>query len=190
MRWSRASLRRAASACCKRQGAQVETVRNDIDANQALDRARQRNAVIILSPRPGGPEDAGCCLDLIRLAKGTIPVLGICLGHQAIVLEAGGDIVPADEIAHGKSSLIDHDRQGPFASLPSPLRVGRYHSLCACHPPPSFTVHARLGAMAMAISDEKALQVGLQFHPESILTPLGDDLLAGSLTWLGAVRAD
>jgi hypothetical protein len=88
---------------CKRQGANIETVRNDIDAGQAL------------------AGDAGCCLDLIRLAKGTVTVLGICLGHQAIVLEAGGEIGPANDIAHGKSSLLHHDRQGPNAD---PMRAG------------------------------------------------------------------
>ena len=165
----------------ERLGAKVRTVRNRIDPQDALGHALETNALILLSPGPGRPEDAGCCLDLIRLAKGRVPLLGICLGHQAIVLEAGGDVARAPEPVHGKVSLVEHDGEGPFAGLPNPLRVGRYHSLCTPNPPERYRVHARIGEMAMAISDPDACQTGLQVHPESILTRDGDRILANIL---------
>ncbi|MEG3153589.1 aminodeoxychorismate/anthranilate synthase component II [Sphingomonas sp. RB1R13] len=168
---------------CARLGAYVKVVRNSISASAALDRARREGMMIMLSPGPGHPRDAGCCMELIALAKGRVPLIGICLGHQAMVLEAGGTVERAAAIVHGKTSLMRHDGQGPFAGLPNPLAVGRYHSLCTPNPPANFTVHGEINGMAMAISDEKALQVGLQFHPESILTPMGDPLLANILAW-------
>jgi anthranilate synthase/aminodeoxychorismate synthase-like glutamine amidotransferase len=165
----------------ERLGAKVRTVRNEIEPQGALDQALESRSLILLSPGPGRPEDAGCCPDLIRLAKGKAPLLGVCLGHQAIVLEAGGEVVRAPEPMHGKVSLLEHDGEGPFAGLPNPLRVGRYHSLCTPNPPSRFRVHARIGDMAMAISDRQARQVGLQFHPESVLTPVGQKILANVL---------
>lgn len=165
----------------ERLGANVRVVRNEIDAKAALDQALESNALILLSPGPGQPQDAGCCIELIRLAKCNAPVFGVCLGQQAIVLEAGGQVTRAPEPVHGKVSVIEHDGEGPFASLPSPLRIGRYHSLCTPNPPPRFRVHARIGDMAMAISDPYAKQVGVQFHPESVLTPVGQKMLANVL---------
>jgi anthranilate synthase/aminodeoxychorismate synthase-like glutamine amidotransferase len=169
----------------ERIGATVRTVRNEIAATDALDEARQSNAIILLSPGPGRPEDAGCCVELISLAKGKVPLFGVCLGHQAIVLEAGGDVVRAPEVVHGKASLLEHDHEGPFAGVPSPIRVGRYHSLCTPNPPARFRVHATIDGMAMAISDAAAKQVGVQFHPESVLTPVGQKILANVLQTFG-----
>jgi anthranilate synthase/aminodeoxychorismate synthase-like glutamine amidotransferase len=172
---------------CGRLASGVEVVRNDIDAGDAFELARSNDAVIILSPGPGRPVNAGCSLPLVTLAKGRLPLLGICLGHQAIALEAGGTIEEAPAIVHGKSSLIAHDNEGPFEGLPNPLRVGRYHSLCTNSLPTHFTIHSMLDGMAMAISSRSRMQVGLQFHPESILTPCGDEILMRCLGWL--VRA-
>lgn len=168
----------------QRLGATGRTLRNEVDPQAALDQALETNALILLSPGPGRPEDAGCCLELVRLAKSRVPLLGICLGHQAIVLEADGEVVRAPEPMHGKVSAITHDGSGPFAGLPSPLRIGRYHSLCTPNPPPRFRVHARIGDMAMAISDMEARQIGLQFHPESVLTPTGQTILANVVRYL------
>lgn len=168
----------------ERLGGKVRTVRNGIDPQQALDDALDSRSLILLSPGPGRPEDAGCCIDLIRLAKGRTPLLGVCLGHQAIVLEAGGKVIRAPEPVHGKTSLLEHDGEGPFAGLKEPIRVGRYHSLCTPNPPVRFQVHARIGDMAMAISDKQAKQVGLQFHPESVLTPTGQKILTNVLSEL------
>jgi anthranilate synthase component 2 len=157
------------------------TVRNEIAASDALDQAQSSDALILISPGPGRPEDAGCCIDLIRLAKGKVPLFGVCLGQQAMVLEAGGEVVRASEAVHGKASLLEHDGQGPFVGLPNPLRIGRYHSLCTPNPPERFRVHATIDGMAMAISDVEAKQIGVQFHPESVLTPVGQHLLGNVL---------
>lgn len=166
-------------------GSEVVVVRNDIVAEEALARAIKLGASILLSPGPGEPTEAGCCLDLISLAKGQVPLIGICLGHQAIVAEAGGQVTRAAEPCHGKCSTLDHRGTGPFATLPNPMRVGRYHSLCTPMGglPRRFMVDASLDGMAMAIRDDDAGQLGLQFHPESILTPRGDKLVAAVLDW-------
>lgn len=165
----------------ERLGRRIRVFRNSVAAETAFAAAREADARIVLSPGPGGPEEAGCCLELIALARGKVPLLGVCLGHQAIVHEAGGIVSRASEPVHGKSSLLSHDGAGPFAGLENPLRVGRYHSLCTRRPPPRFRVHGWIGDMAMAISDPDALQTGLQFHPESILTPRGDAILRNIL---------
>ena len=175
---------------CARLGAYVKVVRNNIAADAALARAEREEMNLLLSPGPGHPRDAGCTMELIRLAKGRVPLIGVCLGHQAMVLEAGGTVERATAIVHGKASRIEHDATGPFEGLTSPMAVGRYHSLCTPSPPANFTVHAHIDGMAMAISDPIARQVGVQFHPESILTPMGDQLLAGILRWTAARRAD
>ena len=169
----------------ERLGAQVRTVRNEIAAQDAFEQAFRADAIILLSPGPGRPEAAGSCLDLITLAKGKVPLFGVCLGHQALVLEAGGEVVRAPEAVHGMASLLDHDGEGPFAGVPSPIKIGRYHSLCTPAPPARFHVHAAIDGMAMAISDCEARQVGLQFHPESILTPVGQRILGNVLRGFG-----
>lgn len=165
----------------ERQGATVRVLRNTVDATQALAIAQGKDALIVLSPGPGRPEEAGCTLDLIDRAIGHLPVLGICLGHQAIVHHAGGAVERATEPVHGRSSALEHDGAGPFSGLEGAVPVGRYHSLCTRNVPVRFQVHATLDGMAMAISDAAAMQTGLQFHPESILTPGGDRILANIL---------
>jgi anthranilate synthase/aminodeoxychorismate synthase-like glutamine amidotransferase len=170
----------------ERLGATVRTVRHEIAAEDALEQARQANAMILISPGPGRPEDAGCSMALVRLAKGTVPLFGVCLGHQAMVLEAGGEVVRAPEPVHGKASLLNHDATGPLAGVPNPIKIGRYHSLCTPKPPARFHVHAAIDGMAMAISDKAAKQVGVQFHPESVLTPGGQQILANVLDLLSA----
>lgn len=165
----------------QRLGCTVQTLRNQVSAAEALVIALDRQALIVLSPGPGGPRDAGCCLELAALAAARVPLLGICLGHQVIVHQAGGEVDRADAPVHGKASRLEHDGHGPFFGLPNPLQVGRYHSLCVRNVPPRFTVQAAIGGMAMAISDPVARQTGLQFHPESILTSHGDKLLANIL---------
>ena len=174
---------------CRTAGATIEVVRNSVDAAEALNRAIEFGATIMLSPGPGAPVDAGCCLELIRLAEGRVPVIGICLGHQAMVEAAGGIVCRAHEPAHGKCSMLEHQDSGPFEGLPSPLRIGRYHSLCTpiVGLPDRVAIDAALDGMAMAIRDERAGQLGLQFHPESILTPCGDRLLAAILEWARAL---
>jgi anthranilate synthase/aminodeoxychorismate synthase-like glutamine amidotransferase len=165
----------------KRLGARVRVLRNSVVATDALAQAERDQATIMLSPGPGGPRDAGCCLELIAQAKGRVPVVGVCLGHQAIAEEAGAAVTRASEPVHGKATLIGHDGAGPFAGLPNPLRVARYHSLVVGRLPERFTVHAEADGAIMAFSDPQARQAGLQFHPESILTTHGDAMLANLL---------
>lgn len=170
----------------ERLGVTVRTVRNEIAAHDALEQASRSEAMILISPGPGRPEEAGCCLELISLAKGKVPLFGVCLGQQAMVLEAGGKVVRANAAVHGKSSLLQHDGKGPFAGLPNPIKIGRYHSLGTPTPPPRFHVHAEIDGMAMAISDPGAKQVGVQFHPESVLTPTGQRIIENVLKGFAA----
>jgi anthranilate synthase/aminodeoxychorismate synthase-like glutamine amidotransferase len=165
----------------ERLGCEVAVLRNTVDAGEALARAERSGALIVLSPGPGKPRDAGCCLELIALAKGKVPLLGICLGHQAILEEAGGKVERAPAPVHGKSSLLDHDQAGPMRGLDTPLTIGRYHSLCTRNLPSRFRIHAEIDGMAMAVTDTGARQTGLQFHPESILTLRGDAILRNVL---------
>lgn len=173
----------------ERLGCRVRSFRNTVEASKILEMAEASGALIVISPGPGSPAEAGCCLELIARARGRIPVFGVCLGHQAIVQEAGGEVGAADTIVHGKGSVIAHDGEGPLRGLPSPLRVGRYHSLATRRLPGRFRVHARIGDMAMAISDPEAYQVGVQFHPESILTPEGAGLIGNVLAQAAEGRA-
>jgi anthranilate synthase/aminodeoxychorismate synthase-like glutamine amidotransferase len=165
----------------ERLGAEVQVLRNSVPAAEALALAREKESLIVLSPGPGRPEDAGSMMELIGLAIGKVPVLGVCLGHQGIVQHAGGTVSRAPEPVHGKASLLTHDGAGPFAGINEPIHVGRYHSLCTRDLPERFRVHAEIDGMAMAIGDRKALQTGLQFHPESILTRGGDTMLGNIL---------
>lgn len=173
-------------------GAEVKVVRNNIDPAEAMARAQDSSAALVLSPGPGTPAEAGCCLPLVLLAEATVPLIGICLGHQAIIEAAGGLVERAAAPCHGKCSILSHRQSGPFAGLPSPMRVGRYHSLCTplTGLPKRFTVDAELDGMAMAVRDDGAAQLGFQFHPESILTPTGDRLISAMLLWAEERRKD
>ena len=165
----------------ERLGAAVQVLRNTVPAAAALHLAMEKRALIVLSPGPGRPEDAGCMMELIGLASGRAAVLGVCLGHQGIVLQAGGTVTRAPLPVHGKASMLVHDRSGPFEGITEPVHVGRYHSLCTRDVPQRFRIHAEIDGMAMAVSDPVAMQTGLQFHPESILTRGGDQMLANIL---------
>jgi anthranilate synthase/aminodeoxychorismate synthase-like glutamine amidotransferase len=165
----------------ERLGAEVQVLRNSVPAAKAAEIARERASLIVLSPGPGRPEEAGCMMELIGLAAGQLPVLGVCLGHQGIVRQAGGEVSRASQPVHGTASLLEHDGAGPFAGISEPIHIGRYHSLCTRNLPERFTVHGSIDGMAMAISDPKARQTGLQFHPESILTRGGDTMLGNVL---------
>lgn len=169
----------------ERLGCAVTTSRNTADAAALLALAERHEALIVLSPGPGRPEDAGCMMALIARARGQVPVLGVCLGHQGLVLHAGGAVGRAALPVHGKASVLTHDGAGPFCGMAGPVPIARYHSLCTRDVPSRFRVHAQIDGMAMAISDAEALQTGLQFHPESILTPGGDRMLANILEQSG-----
>ncbi len=139
---------------------------------------------IVISPGPGRPEDAGICLDLIRAVDGKIPILGVCLGHQALAQRWGGTIVQAAPV-HGKTSEIHHDGQGLFQGVPSPFIATRYHSLVIERKslPDRFQVSAWTSdGTIMGIRDRESRNEGVQFHPESILTEEGMHILENFLT--------
>lgn len=170
----------------RRRGCAVEVWRNDLSAEEAISKAEALPAprLIVLSPGPGSPAEAGCCVPLVRLARDRgVPLLGICLGHQALVEALGGEVGAAPAIVHGKASRVEHDGAGIFAGVERPLTVGRYHSLTATRVPDELTVRARTGEVVMAVEHTSAKLAGLQFHPESILTPLGGPLLERILAW-------
>lgn len=167
-------------------GARVSVFRNTVgpeDAERWLDQAGAR--LVVLSPGPGRPADAGVSLELVRRLAGRVPMLGICLGHQCMVEAAGGTIERSPLPVHGKAWALDHDGTGVFEGLPRPMKVGRYHSLVTRGAPAGFRVQARADDLVMAMTDPDRRQVGLQFHPESFLTPYGQRLLDNILGFLG-----
>jgi anthranilate synthase/aminodeoxychorismate synthase-like glutamine amidotransferase len=171
-------------------GAAVDVRRNDeITVEAALALAPTH---LCISPGPGTPYDAGVSMDMIRAFAGRIPVFGVCLGHQSIVEVFGGKVVRAGRLMHGKTSMVEHDGAGLFAGLPQPCEVGRYHSLIA--QPDSLpadllvTARTREGEI-MGVRHRRLMVEGVQFHPESVLTPDGPALMANFLRQQGGVRA-
>ncbi len=170
-------------------GAEVEVHRNDeITVEQALARAPTH---VCISPGPGTPYDAGVSMDMIRAFAGKVPVLGVCLGHQSITEVFGGKVVRNSRLMHGKTSPVNHDGLGVFAGLPQPMLVGRYHSLVA----KADTLPACLQVTAttaegeiMGLRHTELVVEGVQFHPESVLTPEGPQLLGNFLAMQGGVR--
>ncbi|HEX4755968.1 MAG TPA: aminodeoxychorismate/anthranilate synthase component II [Candidatus Dormibacteraeota bacterium] len=165
-------------------GADTAVVRNDAATVKEIIAAQP--LAIVLSPGPGRPEDAGICVDLVGAAAGAgIPLLGVCLGHQAIAIACGGRVVRAAVLMHGKCSDVFHKGDGVFAGLPSPLRATRYHSLVAERAalPPALLVTAwTADGTVMGVRHREHTVEGVQFHPESIGTPQGRAMLANLLT--------
>jgi anthranilate synthase component II len=163
-------------------GARVTVVRNDAIT---VEEARQLQPdFIVISPGPGVPRDAGVSIDLIRQLGQHVPILGVCLGHQAIAEAYGGVVSRAPELMHGKASMVIHEGEGVLQGLPSPFSAIRYHSLCATQEtlPDSLKVTARSDSgVIMAIRHTQYPVEGVQFHPESILTEHGKDLLRNFL---------
>jgi anthranilate synthase/aminodeoxychorismate synthase-like glutamine amidotransferase len=171
-------------------GAEVDVYRNDALTPQGA-RALAPSHLCI-SPGPGTPYDAGVSMDMIREFAGHIPVLGVCLGHQSIVEVFGGRVVRAARLMHGKTSQVRHDGRTLFAGLPQPCEVGRYHSLIAAPEslPPQLEVSARTAeGEIMAVRHRAHTIEGVQFHPESILTPDGPKLLGNFLQYSAGERA-
>jgi anthranilate synthase/aminodeoxychorismate synthase-like glutamine amidotransferase len=163
-------------------GADVHVYRNDVIA--VRDALLLQPTHLCISPGPGTPYDAGISMQMIRAFADRVPVLGVCLGHQAIVEVFGGKVVRAARLMHGKTSLIEHDARTVFAGLPQPCEVGRYHSLIAAPEkiPAELEVNARTAeGEIMGVRHRSLLVEGVQFHPESILTPDGPQLLRNFL---------
>jgi anthranilate synthase/aminodeoxychorismate synthase-like glutamine amidotransferase len=156
-------------------GAEVRVFRNDaITPDEAEQLAPSH---VVISPGPGRPADAGVSVEVIRRLGPRVPTLGVCLGHQAIVAAFGGEIGQAHALLHGKSSPIAHDGKGIFAGLPANFEAGRYHSLAALGVPPELEVTARTAdGEVMGVRHRELPIEGVQFHPESVLTPLGNEL--------------
>jgi para-aminobenzoate synthetase component II len=163
-------------------GASLQVVRNDQTTVAAIE--KQAPERIVISPGPKTPSEAGICLDVITAFAGRIPILGVCLGHQAIGQAFGGKVVRAPELMHGKTSQIEHDGKTIFKGLPNPFPATRYHSLIVeresvpdCLEISAFT-H---GGLIMGLRHREMQVEGVQFHPESILTEAGKPLLANFL---------
>jgi anthranilate synthase component 2 len=156
-------------------GAEVQVFRNDaITVDEAAALAPLH---LVVSPGPGRPEAAGISVELIRRLGPTVPTLGVCLGHQAIVEAFGGQVGRARALLHGKSSPVEHDGKGVFAGLPEGFEAGRYHSLAATRVPDDLEVTARTrDGEVMGVRHRTLPIEGVQFHPESVLTPLGPEL--------------
>ena len=169
-------------------GAKVDVLRND---EITLEQARDYDG-ILLSPGPGTPADAGICIDIVKELGGEVPIFGVCLGHQAIAEAFGATVSRAPELLHGKTSLVHHEHQGVLADVPSPFTATRYHSLAVERD----TVPAELevtsetdsGVIMSLRHREKDIE-GVQFHPESVLTEGGHQMLAEWLSRCGDTEA-
>jgi len=156
-------------------GAEVVVRRNDaIDADEA---ERLAPSHLVVSPGPGRPADAGVSVELVRRLGPSVPTRGVCLGHQVIVEAFGGEVGQAKRLVHGKPSEIEHDGRGLFEGLPARFEAGRYHSLAATTIPDELEVSATCSeGEVMAVRHRELPVEGVQFHPESVLTPLGPEL--------------
>ena len=167
-------------------GAEVIVKRND---EITIEECRALNPDhVVISPGPGHPDDAGISRDVIREFAGKVPVLGVCLGHQCIYAVYGGTVTGAGEIKHGKQSVIEHDGKGVFKGLPPGFRVARYHSLAGTpqSQPAELVITARSeSGIIMGVRHKELTVEGVQFHPESIATEHGKDLLKNFLAMEG-----
>jgi para-aminobenzoate synthetase component II len=156
-------------------GADVVVRRNDeISPDEAEDLSPSH---LVVSPGPGRPEEAGATPEIVRRLSVRVPTLGVCLGHQAIVQVYGGEVGPAQQLVHGKATMVSHDGRGIFAGLPDDFLAGRYHSLAATSVPDCFEISATTAdGEVMAVRHRELPLDGVQFHPESVLTPQGRDL--------------
>ncbi len=172
-------------------GAEVEVVRND-RISLAEIQAKDPQGIVI-SPGPCRPEDAGICVEAIRAFSGRIPILGVCLGHQSIAVAFGGKVIGARQLMHGKVSTVTADGESVYQGIPSPFQAMRYHSLAVSreHLPPCLAVTAEAeDGEIMGIRHREHLTEGIQFHPESIMTPVGKRLLRNFLVRAEAIRGE
>ena len=168
-------------------GAEVRVERNDaVEADEA---AGWEPSHVVVSPGPGTPAEAGVSAAVIERLAGTAPVLGVCLGHQVIVQMYGGSVGRAQRLMHGKSDMVTHDASPLYAGLASPFEAGRYHSLAALRVPDALRVTARTAyGEVMGVTHRELPIHGVQFHPESVLTPEGRRLVENFLAMQGGGR--
>ncbi len=170
-------------------GAETKVVRNDdVTAHEAL---ALGPSAVLMSPGPCTPAEAGMCVEVVKRAPVTLPILGVCLGHQSIAAAEGASVVAAQEIRHGKTSPVSHDGTGVFAGLPSPYEATRYHSLAVAEAslPETLRVTARTpDGEIMGLAHTRRPVHGVQFHPESIASEHGHALLANFLDLAGVPR--
>jgi anthranilate synthase component II len=162
-------------------GAEVQVVRNDVCSVDEIRHLYPER--IVISPGPGDPGQAGISLDLLRQLGGELPILGVCLGHQCIGEAFGGQVVRAPRLMHGKTSPVYHDGEDLFIGVPSPFEAGRYHSLIVAEPLPEAlkaTAFTKEGEV-MALRHREYPIFGVQFHPESVLTGCGKQILRNFL---------
>ena len=168
-------------------GANVVVYRNDVPVAQV---AKEKPDLIVISPGPSVPSQAGHLIEVIRTYQGQIPIFGVCLGHQGMIEAFGGELGFLDTPVHGKASPITHNGQGIFAGLPQQFDVGRYHSLIGTKIPDCLEVTAKTAdGIVMAVAHKTLKAIGVQFHPESILTAKNDHgltLLRNLLDWVKA----
>ncbi|WP_460802706.1 anthranilate synthase component II [Microbacterium sp. GXF6406] len=171
-------------------GAEVSMVEADAEDTAGFARLLGAHDAVMISPGPGRPRDAGASVAVVEIARDRrIPLLGVCLGHQAIGSAFGVEVAPAPELMHGMASSIEHDGTGLFDGIPSPVDVGRYHSLCLDERdlPTELVVTARTSnGTVMAIRHQDLPIHGVQFHPESVLTRHGHRMLQNWLSTVGA----
>ena len=176
-------------------GYQLTIYRNTLSADFILETLRKKQnenpagVILVLSPGPGTPKNAGCLMELIKHSVGQFPIFGICLGHQALIEHYGGNVGRAPEIVHGKASNITHNQRDEFNGIQQSLPVARYHSLVGLKMPEALETTAYLitdngDNLPMAIAQKQDRVIGFQFHPESILTTFGSTLLAQSMSIL------
>lgn len=164
-------------------GAEVVVHRNDKISVREIAAMLPGLDGVVISPGPCTPVEAGISVDLVQALAGNVPILGVCLGHQVIGAAFGGAILRAPKLMHGKTSMIAHDGKGIFAGLPNPFQATRYHSLIVERAtlPAELEITAEADGLIMGVRHRSLPINGIQFHPESILTPSGNDLLANFL---------
>ena len=167
----------------EKRNCRVFVYRNNIsldDFNNVVEEIKP--SLIVISPGPSTPKDAGISIDVIKNYSGKIPLFGVCLGHQAIIEAFGGFVDKAPEVFHGKPSKISHDRKSIYQNLSSPLQVARYHSLCGLKIPELLEVTSKTdNGIVMGVRHKQYFVEGVQFHPESILTPDGGIMIENLL---------
>ncbi len=169
---------------------EVIVVRANMPLQQVLTLIEEAQIqALVFSPGPGKPSDAELCLQLLEYAPKSLPILGVCLGHQCIVEHFSGKVGQAEQVVHGKHTFMMHDQKGLFADMPAPMQIGRYHSLVAETVGDELEIQAAADDEVMAVKHKQHPIYGVQFHPESILTPRGNRLIRNFLTEAGKMKS-